>query len=193
MSRIFLAGATGVIGSRLTPLMLAQRHSIVGMTRTPAKAEQLRALGAEPVVCDVYDAAALTAAVVAAGPDLVMHQLTDLPDDVEQLAGSAENNDRIRRVGTANLLAAAKASHCGRFIAQSIAWRPAGDRAAGVERFERSVLEAGGVVIQYGQLYGPGTYYPADPPPAPRIQIDAAAERTMSLLDEPSGVYRIVD
>jgi uncharacterized protein YbjT (DUF2867 family) len=193
MSRIFLAGATGVIGIRLIPLMLAQGHSIVGMTRTPAKAAQLRELGVEPVVCDVYDVGAVTEAVVAAQPGLVMHQLTDLPDDAAQLASSAANNDRIRKIGTANLLAAAKTAQCGRFIAQSIAWRPAGDRAAAVEEFERAVLDADGVVIEYGQLYGPGTYYPTDPPAEPRIQIDAAAERTMDLLDEPSGVYRLVD
>lgn len=193
MSRIFLAGATGVIGIRLLPLLLARGHTVVGMTRTPAKAAQLRELGVEPVVCDVYDATALTAAVVAAEPDLVMHQLTDLPDDADRVAGLAANNARMRRVGTDNLLAATKAAHCGRFIAQSIAWRPPGDRGAAVDEFERVVLDAGGVVIEYGQFYGPGTYYPVDPPAAPRIHIDAAAERTMDLLDKPGGVYQVVD
>lgn len=193
MSRVFLAGATGVIGVRLVPLLLAAGHSVIGMTRTPAKAEQLRGQGVTPVVCDVYDAPALNDAVVAAEPDLLLHQLTDLPDDAQQVASLAHNNARMRRVGTDNLLAAAKAAQCGRFIAQSIAWRPPGDRGTAVDDFERSVLDAGGVVLEYGQFYGPDTYYPADPPPPPRIHVGAAAERTLEYLDKPSGVYQIVD
>lgn len=193
MSRIFLAGATGVIGVRLIPLLLAHGHSVVGMTRTAGKTSMLQELGAQPVVCDVYDTSALTEAVIAAKPDLVMHQLTDLPDSAADLPANAHNNSRMREVGTANLLAAARAARCDRFIAQSIAWRPPGDRAAGIDKFERSVLDVGGVVFEYGQFYGPGTYYPADPPPEPRVHIDTAASRTVDLLDQPGGIYQIVD
>lgn len=77
--RVFLAGATGVIGVRLVPLLVAAGHEVAGLTRSSGKAEALRALGAEPVVCDVFDADALRAAVVAFGPDLVLHELTDRP------------------------------------------------------------------------------------------------------------------
>ena len=67
--RIFLAGATGAIGRRLVPLLLQAGHTVVGTTRTPAKAQELRAAGVEPVVVDVYDAPALTWAVMAARPN----------------------------------------------------------------------------------------------------------------------------
>ena len=78
--RIFLAGASGVLGMRLVPLLVGAGHEVWGMTRSPDKVERLAALGAVPVICDVFEAAALREAVVAARPDTVMHQLTDLPD-----------------------------------------------------------------------------------------------------------------
>ncbi len=89
------------------------------MTRPAAEADQVRAAGAEPVVCDVYDLDALTAAV---GPELVMHQLTDLPDDAALLPELAGANARIRTEGTSNLIAAAQAAGAKRLLAQSIAW-----------------------------------------------------------------------
>ena len=76
--RIFLAGASGLIGVRLVPLLVAAGHELAGMTRTPSKVSMLAELGCEPVVCDVYDADALRAAVVGFAPEMVMHQLTDL-------------------------------------------------------------------------------------------------------------------
>ncbi len=80
--RIFFAGSSGVIGTRLVPLLVGAGHFVAGMTRSPAKVEALEALGAEPIVCDVYDSEALAAAVAAFKPDAVLDQLTDLPDDV---------------------------------------------------------------------------------------------------------------
>ena len=124
--RIFLAGASGVIGLPLVFLLVRWGHDVAGMTRTPAKAEKLRSLGAEPVVCDVYDADRLAEAVVAYAPDLVMHQLTDLPDDESLVAGSTANA-RMRTEGTRNLLAAARAARVPRFFAQSVAWDPPGE------------------------------------------------------------------
>ena len=106
--RIFLAGASGVIGVRLVPLLVAAGHTVYAMTRSPAKAEMLADLGAEPVVCDVFDAAALTRAVTGCAPGLVIHQLTDLPDSVADLARLGDRNDRMRVEGTRNLLAAAR-------------------------------------------------------------------------------------
>ena len=105
--RIFLAGATGVIGIRLLPLLVEDGHTVAGMTRSPQNIDRLRALGAEPVVCDVFDAVALTEAVTAFAADTVVHQLTDLPDRVDQLPDFAARNDRMRTEGTRNLVAAA--------------------------------------------------------------------------------------
>ncbi len=190
--RVFLAGASGVIGVRLVALLVASGHQVTGMTRTSAKAEMLRDLGADPVVCDVFDGDALTAAVVGAGPDLVMHQLTDLPDSVEQIPAFAPRNNRIRTEGTANLLTAARSAGAERFLAQSIAWTPpAGGEA--VAEHERLVLEAGGVVLRYGTFYGPGTFGGDRVPPPPRIHVDEAARATVGLLDAPSGVVEVVE
>ena len=191
--RVFLAGASGVIGVRLIPLLVRDGHEVAGMTRSPGKAAALRELGAEPVVCDVFDAGALAQAVVAFGPELVMHQLTDLPDQAGQIPEFAARNNRIRTEGTRNLLAAAAQAGATRFLAQSIAWTPpAGGEA--VAEHERLVLAAGGVVIRYGIFYGPGTYSGSDRvPPPPRIQVDEAARRTVALLTAPSGVVVVTE
>lgn len=185
--RIFLAGATGVIGSRLLPLLVAAGHEVTGTTRSPERAGLIKALGGSPVVVDVYDAEALTAVVVGSRPDLVMHQLTDLPDDPAAIPERAAANSRIRTEGTANLLAAAKAAGAARVLAQSIAWTPPG-RGEAVAWHEAAVLDAGGVVVRYGQLYGPGTYFQTDLPAHPRINVDDAARRTVPLLEAEAGV-----
>jgi nucleoside-diphosphate-sugar epimerase len=189
--RVFLAGASGVMGRHLLPLLIAEGHLVAGMTRTPKKVARLREQGAEPIVCDVFDAASLRAAVVAFRPDVVLHQLTDLPDDRAQLAEFARANTRIRDEGTRNLLAAAAAAHAQKFLAQSIAWRLPPDRQPALDAFERAVLAAGGVVLRYGQFYGPGTYFETERPPEPRVHIADAARRTVPLLDAPSGVVVI--
>jgi uncharacterized protein YbjT (DUF2867 family) len=192
--RIFLAGASGVIGQKLVPMLVDAGHEVAGTTRSAEKAERVRALGAAPVVIDVYDAEALRAAVVDFAPDLVMHQLTDLPDDASQIPERGAANARIRIEGTANLIAAAHAAGADRFLAQSIAWTPsAGNESR--ESLEAQVLayEGVGVVLRYGQFYGPGTYYEAEPPDPPRIQIDAAACQTVSSLEAPAGIVEIVE
>ena len=190
--RIFLAGASGVLGMRLVPLLVAGGHVVAGMTRSPGKVESLRALGAEPVVCDVYDATTLREAVVRFRPSLVMHQLTDLPDDEADIAKAGDANARMRREGTRNLLAAAGAAGAPCLIAQSVAWELTGAGRTAKEELERTVLAVGGVVLRYGRFYGPGTYH-ADPPEPPRIQIDDAARRTAELLDAPSGIVDVVE
>jgi nucleoside-diphosphate-sugar epimerase len=190
--RIFLAGASGVIGVRLIPLLVGGGHTVAGMTRTAGKAAALRELGAEPVVCDVYNADRLVQSVTAFGPDLVMHQLTDLPDQADDIPGFAPRNNRIRTEGTRNLLAAAQSANAERFLAQSIAWTPpAGGEA--VATHERLVLSADGVVVRYGTFYGPGTYSADRIPPHPRIQIDEAARRTIELLDAATGVVVVAE
>jgi hypothetical protein len=190
--RIFLAGATGVIGIRLLPLLVADAHTVAGMTRSREKIEQLSALGAEPIVCDVFDEPALTEAVTAFKPDAVLHQVTDLPNRVNELPEFADRIDRMRTEGTRNLVAAAGAAGSGHFLAQSIAWRPPG-RGGVVDEHERVVLEIGGVVVRYGQLYGPGTFYETQLPPHPRIHVDDAARRTPPLILAASGVRVIAD
>lgn len=191
--RVFVAGASGVIGRQLVPLLVADGHVVAGTTRSEAKAGMLRDLGAEPVVLDVYDAEALRDAVVAFGPDLVMHQLTDLPDHASEIAAGRAANARMRVEGTDNLLAATRAAGATRFLAQSIAWEIPGEGAKAVAHLEQATLDFGGVVLRYGQFHGPGTYYEEEPPEPPRIQIDDAAARTAELLEAPSGIVTIVD
>jgi nucleoside-diphosphate-sugar epimerase len=192
--RIFIAGASGLIGIRVIPLLAAEGHQIAGMTRSPEKATLLRERGALPVVCDVFDVGALTQALAAFGPEVIFHQLTDLPDDAADLARYGDRNDRIRSEGTRNLLAAAAAAGASRVIAQSISWElPSEHRRAVTAAHERAVLQAGGVVIRYGQLWGPGTYYPTDPPDPPRIHIDDAARQTLPALEAPPGLTIVAD
>jgi nucleoside-diphosphate-sugar epimerase len=191
--RIFLAGASGVVGTRLIPLLKAAGHEVAGMTRSSQGAEVVSALGAMPVVCDVFDAVALRAAVLDFRPDAVLHELTDLPDDATQIAEFGSRNALIRRKGTRNLLAAAEAADVTRFLAQSVAWALPGDAGLATTDLERAVLDAGGVVLRYGQFYGPGTYHASQIPDAPRVEINEAAIRTVAALDAPSGVVLITE
>lgn len=190
--RVFVAGASGVIGSRVVPLLVAEGHQVAGMTRSPEKTEMLRGLGAEPVVCDVYDAAKLAEAVRAFAPKLVMHQLTDLPDDVKRVPLYMRRNNRIRTEGTRNLIEAARQAGADRLLAQSLAFKPPGAGRA-VAAHERMVLEFGGVVLRYGWLYGPGTHLGNRRVPPPRIHVDEAARRAVELLEVPSGVVVIAE
>jgi uncharacterized protein YbjT (DUF2867 family) len=191
--RIFLAGASGVIGIRLLPLLVGQGHVVAAMTRSSGKAEHLQALGGEPVVCDVFDAERLSEAVTGFRPAAVVHQLTDLPDRLDELEARAAANDRIRSEGTRNLIAAARAAGADHFVAQSIAWRTGSARDEVVDLHERLVLEIGGVVARYGRLYGPGTYYEDALPPEPRIQIDDAARATPPLLEAQAGIVTLAE
>ena len=191
--RIFLAGATGLIGVRLLPLMLAQEHVVAAMTRTREKIDGLRAAGVTPVLCNVFDQNALTAAVKDFQPDVIVHQVTDLPDEIENLAEFLPRNDRVRSEGTRNLLAAAQAANAPGFLAQSIAWRSGPGTGPVLDAHENGVISAGGTVLRYGLFYGPGTFYGNDPPPPPRIHVDAAARRTMPFLNGPRGIFTITE
>ena len=178
---------------RLIPLLVGAGHEVAGLTRSPGKAGMLRDLGARAVVGDVYDVAALTTAVTRFGPDVVMHQLTDLPDDATDIAAFAERNNRIRTEGTRSLIAAAAAAGAV-VIAQSVSWEMPAERGrTATTEHERAVLHAGGVVIRYGQFHGPGTYYPDAPPPPPRVSLDEAARQTLAALAAPPGVTLVVD
>jgi nucleoside-diphosphate-sugar epimerase len=192
--RIFLAGASGVIGRRVVPLLLEAGHVVCAMTRSPGNVELLGESGAQPILCDVFDRDALIRAVADFKPDVVLNELTDLPDDAEQLGAHTERNARIRTEGNHNLIEAARRSGAPKLIAQSVAWPLPGEAGAkAVAELERSVLAEGGVVLRYGQFYGPGTYHQDAPPDEPRVHIDRAAERTVEALTAPSGVVNVVD
>lgn len=191
--RIFLAGATGLIGTRLLRLMLADGHVVAAMTRTSAKIDGLRVPGVTPVLCDVFDGESLSTAIKHFRPDLVMHQVTDLPDKLEQLDEFLPKNNRVRSDGTRNLLAAARAAGVPGFLAQSIAWRTGPGTGPVLDAHEDAVIAAGGTVLRYGLFYGPGTFFEDDLPPAPRIHVDDTARRTMPFLTGPSGIFTITD
>jgi nucleoside-diphosphate-sugar epimerase len=201
--RVLVAGATGVIGGHLVPLLVDTGHDVVGMTRTPSKARWLESVGAGAVVCDVFDPDAVRDSLVAAGPEVVLDELTDLPDDLDAVPRGAAANARMRRTGTRHLLDAAQVSGARRFVVQSIAWQAAGDGAAAVAEMESMVLGAGvthglvGLVVRYGRFYGPGTFYPHDEalPPPPHIHIEDAARLTLPALapDLPSTILTLVD
>jgi nucleoside-diphosphate-sugar epimerase len=215
--RILLAGATGVIGRRLAVLLRAAHHEVIGTTRTAAKADGLRAIGVMPAVVDVLDADAVTRAVAAARPDVVIHQLTDLPSapGTPGYPAAQEANRRLRIEGTANLMRAAKRAGVRRAIAQSIAFIYApgeGTRSEddpldiaadgtrqvtvqGIAALEREILQTpgiAGVVLRYGYLYGPDTWYAAPPKP-PSIHVDAAAHAAWLAVSHGAGIYNVAD
>jgi uncharacterized protein YbjT (DUF2867 family) len=192
--RIFLAGASGVIGQRLVPLLVEAGHVVGGMTRSASKADLLTRLGAEPIVCDVFDRDALVQAVRDFRPDVLLNELTDLPDDLADIGAHAELNARIRTEGNQNLIEAARQSGSPKILAQTVAWQlPDGPDALAVAELEKSVLAEGGVVLSYGQFYGPGTYNTEGLPAEPRVDLDRAAELTVKALDAPTGVVLITD
>jgi nucleoside-diphosphate-sugar epimerase len=192
--KIFLAGASGVIGQRLIPRLVQAGHVVGGITRWASMTVLRAGLGAEPILCDVFDRDALVRAVRDFAPDVILNELTDLPDDVEKIGDHAGLNARIRTEGNQNMIEAARQSGSPKILAQTVAWQlPPGPDARAVAELERSVLAEDGVVLSYGQFYGPGTYNEQQIPAEPRVQIDRAADRTVELLDAPSGVVVITD
>jgi nucleoside-diphosphate-sugar epimerase len=181
--RVFVAGATGVVGRQLVPLLVSTGHEVFATTRTADKLDELQAQGARPVLLDVLDADATLAAVRAAEPDAIVHQATALSElnmNLRKFDQTFAVTNQLRTAGTANLLAGAHAAGTARFVAQSYCgWPfatvggpvksetaplephpPKGFRAifAALVRLEALVTAApGGVVLRYGALYGPGT------------------------------------
>ena len=213
--RVFLAGAGGVIGRRLVLLLRRAGHDVVGTTRSQSRAAALGAIGATPAVVDAFDAAAMTRAVERAEPDVMIHQLTDLPDklDPATLVDALARNARLRIEGTRNLIAAAKAAGVRRLIAQSVAFvyapgpephaesDPLDTQGAGKITVEgTSVLEQAtlntpgidGVVLRYGRLYGPGTWAPTAKERVP-LHVDAAAHAALLALNGGRGIYNIAE
>jgi nucleoside-diphosphate-sugar epimerase len=188
--KIFVAGASGAIGRPLIPRLLAAGHEVTGSTRSAERAETIRAQGADAVIVDVFDAEALRALMAEAAPEVVVHELTALPERFEPRKKNLyDATNRVRYEGTRNLIGAARAAGARRFVCQSIAFgyaprpgqpvalheegdplfreapQPFGKAMLIVEDMERQALEAGsmdGLVLRYGWFYGPGTYYADD-------------------------------
>jgi nucleoside-diphosphate-sugar epimerase len=181
--RILLAGASGVLGRATLPHL--DRHHVVGLTKSREKLQLIRDLGAEAIVCDVYDSQTLLHVTQRARPQIVVNFLTDLS------TGSADANNRIRREGAANVFDAAKAARASRLVVESIAFTVHGDAAQAVEQLEQSTREFPGEaqILRFGRLWGPTTAYETPPQP-PTVHIDHAGAEAARLITEASpGTY----
>jgi nucleoside-diphosphate-sugar epimerase len=202
--RLLLAGGTGVIGRSLIPALVAAGHDIVATTRRPESLGLLRDLGARGIVMDAFDAERVSAVVAEVAPDAILHELTDLG------AGDRDANARLRRDGTANLVAAAEAAGVGRMLVQSIAWLvPPGAAPATedepiapgvVADMERAVGRLPHAsVLRYGMLWGPGTWYPdaasmaSLPGVGCWVHLEDVVSATVQALGWPDGTYNLVD
>ena len=216
--RILVAGGSGVIGRNLIPMLVEKGHTVTGTTRRSAKTNLITSLGAKALILDAFDQMLVQQAVAAARPDVIIHQLTDLPDvaDPAKAAEMAEANARLRIDGTRHLMDAAKAVRVKRVIAQSIAWLYAdghephgeGDRLnlkatgplrrslEGIFALESAVTGTPGVegvVLRYGRLYGPGTWTPKAQGRGP-LHVEAAACAAALAVDRGKpGVYNIAE
>jgi nucleoside-diphosphate-sugar epimerase len=168
--RVLVAGATGVLGRPLVPLLVERGHVVAGITRS--QGELVASLGAEPIVCDVYDAERLRALVQAFAPDVVVSLLTDLPDDIAELRDYLDRNARIRREGVRNLRDAAPGA---RLIVESVTF----DAGPAVPEMEALADES----IRLDYLCGPGTYDPDCTGDGTRIHVAAAARLFADAID----------
>jgi nucleoside-diphosphate-sugar epimerase len=211
--RIFVAGATGAVGRPLVTALTSAGHSVVGLTRTPAKADTVKRMGAEPVVADGLDPLAIRSAVDSARPDVIIHEMTDLAgaSDLRHFDRTFANSNRLRTMGTDFLLSAARAAGVRRFIAQSFCgWAFA--RRGGPVKTEtdeldpdppqelRGTLEAiryleqtvtgssqpEGIALRYGAFYGPGTGM------LDRAMIEQIRHRRVPLIGDGGGWWSFV-
>ncbi len=211
--KVLVAGATGVIGRRLVPMLIEAGHEVIGMTRSQAKADALEEAGATPLVCDVFNANLLHDRVKEAQPEVIVHEMTDLPPALDprkaetQMAGT----DRIRTEGTANLVAAALAAGTRRMVAQSIAFAyapsgrglrdeedllyerapaPWGRSVRAVGELERLVTASDhleGIVLRYGFFYGAGSSYASDGSIAAQVRA-----RRFPIVGKGQGVFSFI-
>jgi 2-alkyl-3-oxoalkanoate reductase len=206
---VFIAGGSGAIGRQLVPMLLQAGHHVVAMTRTAQGAAVLQAMGATPVIADVFDAARLADVVQRAQPEVVIHQLTALGT----AAGNPQQETiRVRTEGTRNLVDAARKSRARRFISQSISFvctpiesgltdentplyhsvapaiRALAQSIAELERQTLSHDDLNGVVLRYGWFYGPGTNYD----PADGVIPRAIRRGRMAIVGAGDGTYSFV-
>jgi nucleoside-diphosphate-sugar epimerase len=234
--RVFVAGASGAIGRPLIPKLVAAGHEVTGTTRSEDSAAAIRAAGAEAAICDALDAAAVEEAVSRARPEVIVSELTSLPKDYDLRTIDYEPTNRLRVEGGRNLIAAGRKAGARRYITQSIAfiYEPEGDWVKDEEatpylnppgRFrsgaeatlasEREALDAEGMeglVLRYGQFYGPGTYFDHDGSIAEQVRkrrfplvgkasgffsfihLDDAADATVAAVERGApGIYNVVD
>lgn len=208
---IFIAGATGVLGRALVPLLVQRGDTVIGMTRTPAKRRLLEQLGARAVVADAFDANAVGQAISEAEPDVVVHQMTALAEmrDFRNFERAFAGNARLRSEGTDILLSASKAAGVGRFVAQSFCGfllsasekkilsetdtldpPPLFQRITNADRhLENAVTGAAwttGIVLRYGGFYGPGTSISMRPP---GVQSELVRKRMFPIVGGGAGVW----
>jgi nucleoside-diphosphate-sugar epimerase len=208
--RVFVAGATGVVGRQLVPLLVSTGHEVFATTRSHAKLDELRAQGARPVLLDVLDADATVAAVRAAEPEAIVHQATALSSldmDVRHFDRTFALTNQLRTKGTQNLLAGAQAAGTARFVAQSYCGWPYAtgggpvktekdplepnppksfrQSLAAIKKLEELVAAtSGGVVLRYGAFYGPHTSLAESGP-----QIVAIRKRRFPVIGDGGGYW----
>jgi nucleoside-diphosphate-sugar epimerase len=213
--KIFIAGASGAIGSQLVTQLVARGHEVVGTTRSAAKTAALRALGAEPVVVDALDPESVADAVAKAEPEVIVHQLTALsgPTDFRHAKRMAAATNRLRTEGTDHLLAAARAVGVRKFVAQSNAmWMErtggsvadedgriepnppadAEEAVAALRHVETAVTGATwaeGIALRYGAFYGPGTGIEAAPD---AVMAEQIRQRKFPIVGSGAGVWSLV-
>jgi nucleoside-diphosphate-sugar epimerase len=213
--KIFVAGASGAIGSQLVPQLVARGHEVVGTTRSAARTGALRALGAEPVTVDALDPDSVADVVAKAEPEVIVHQLTALngPMKMRNVKRMAAATNRLRTEGTDHLLAAGRAVGVRRFVAQSnCGWmeRTGGPVADESERIEprppKDVEEAvaalrhledavtgiswaEGIALRYGGFYGPGTGIEAAPD---AVMAEQVRKRRFPIVGGGGGVWSMV-
>jgi nucleoside-diphosphate-sugar epimerase len=204
--RVFIAGASGAVGSRLVPQLVERGHEVVGTTRSAEKTATVAELGAEPVVLDLLDPPAVLEAVRAARPDAIAHEATALTglSDLKHFDRSFAPTNRLRTQGTDALLAAAREVGVDRFVAQSFAGWPTAhvdgrakreddpldpdpvaamsESLAAIRHLERVTLAAGGAALRYGGLYGS----PDD------AQVELVRSRRFPIVGDGEGVTSFV-
>jgi nucleoside-diphosphate-sugar epimerase len=210
--RVFVAGASGAVGRPLVPKLVAGGHEVTGMTRSESKTEDLRRAGARAVVADVFDVDALGAAMEEARPEVIVHELTALPDRIDfRKADTYAATNRVRTEGTRNLIGAALAAGARRLVCQSIAFAyrmdgeglkteddpllseaggAFGSGVSALREMEAMVLGTNGLdglVLRYGFFYGPRTYYAAD-----GTSTDDVRRRRLPIVGKGSGVFSFI-
>ncbi len=205
--KVFLAGSTGAVGIVLCRLLSEKGYSVFGMTRRKEKMKLLASLNIQPVVLNVYEKDSLEKVLEEIQPKIIIHQLTDLPFGLpeEKMDEGLVNNQRIRDVGTRNLVSAAKKIFAERFIAQSIAFmyemgkKPYQENnklsSPSLTKFENQILheEFIGIILRYGRFYGPNTGF-TNIEEKCKVHVDAAAYAAMLAIENGSkGIYNITE